>query len=57
MFVMAVSLPGETNGYAIMANIIESDVASFDANPTEYEKSARGNFIDLFKGHDSRLNQ
>lgn len=50
MIVQAVSFPGQTKGYAIMATIKEADVAAFDADPAKYESLAKRAFIPLFKG-------
>lgn len=50
MIVQAVSFPGQTKGYAIMATIKEKNVAAFDADPAKYESLAKRAFIPLFKG-------
>ena len=50
VIVQAVSYPGQTKGYAIMAAIKEKNVAAFDADPAKYEKLAKAAFVPMFKG-------
>lgn len=50
IIVQAVSYPGQTKGYAIMAAIKETNVAAFDADPAKYESLAKRAFVPLFKG-------
>ncbi len=48
--VQAVSYPGQTKAYAIMATVKEKDVTAFDADPAKYESLAKRSFVPLFKG-------
>ncbi len=50
LIVQAVSYPGQTKGYAIMAAVVEDNVAAFDADPAKYESLAKRSFVPVFKG-------
>lgn len=50
MIVQAVSYPGNSKGYSIMATVVEKNVAAFDADPIKYEKLAKGGFMPIFRG-------
>ena len=54
--VMGVSLPGNTQGFSIMAWVDDDDVNAFDSNPAKYEKAAMNAFADLFKNSDWKIN-
>lgn len=50
VIVQAVSFPGNSKGYAIMAEVTELNAAIFDADPSKYEKLTKGGFMPLFRG-------
>lgn len=55
MVVMAISWPGDTQGFTIMAIVAEKDVAKFDADPAKYEKAAMKFFADIFKNSNWKV--
>ena len=56
VFVTAVSFDNNRQGYALLAALVEKNVANFDANPEKIEKMARGGFKDMMKNSTVTLN-
>ena len=54
--VTAVSFANDTQGYTLMATIMEKNVAAYDADPAAVEKLARGAYKDLYRNHSVNLN-